>query len=116
MFEYLTSVMGNWRRFNPHTMEQSLLNYAFRRGGADAVVRIRVGVECYMAEFEGLGGRCKEPAREMGSYGAGRVKREVAESEERDGDFSTEEQGVIASKRDFTRAGNVMRVDGGDLG
>jgi alpha-N-acetylglucosamine transferase len=33
MFEYLTSVMRNWRRFNPHTMEQSLLNYAFRRGG-----------------------------------------------------------------------------------
>jgi alpha-N-acetylglucosamine transferase len=33
MFEYLTSVMGNWRRFHPHTMEQSLLNYAFRRGG-----------------------------------------------------------------------------------
>lgn len=34
MFEYLISVTGNWRRFNPHTMEQSLLNYAFRRGGA----------------------------------------------------------------------------------
>lgn len=33
MLEYLTSVMGNWRRFNPHTMEQSLLNYAFRRAG-----------------------------------------------------------------------------------
>ncbi|MCJ1308332.1 hypothetical protein MMC25_001985 [Agyrium rufum] len=33
MSEYLMSVMGNWRRFNPHTMEQSLLNYAFRRGG-----------------------------------------------------------------------------------
>jgi alpha-N-acetylglucosamine transferase len=33
MFEYLTSIMGNWRRFDPHTMEQSLLNYAFRRGG-----------------------------------------------------------------------------------
>jgi alpha-N-acetylglucosamine transferase len=34
MFEYLISVMDNWRRFDPHTMEQSLLNYAFRRGGA----------------------------------------------------------------------------------
>jgi alpha-N-acetylglucosamine transferase len=33
MFDYLTSVMENWRRFNPHTMEQSLLNYAFRRNG-----------------------------------------------------------------------------------
>ncbi|QSZ33637.1 hypothetical protein DSL72_005205 [Monilinia vaccinii-corymbosi] len=33
MFEYLTSVMARWRRFNPHTMEQSLLNYAFRRRG-----------------------------------------------------------------------------------
>ena len=33
MFDYLMSVMGHWRRFNPHTMEQSLLNYAFRREG-----------------------------------------------------------------------------------
>jgi alpha-N-acetylglucosamine transferase len=34
MFSYLTSVMKHWRRFNPTTMEQSLLNYAFRREGA----------------------------------------------------------------------------------
>jgi alpha-N-acetylglucosamine transferase len=33
MFKYLLSVMGHWRRFNPHEMEQSLLNYAFRRAG-----------------------------------------------------------------------------------
>lgn len=33
MFDYLMSVMGHYRRFNPHTMEQSLLNYAFRREG-----------------------------------------------------------------------------------
>ncbi|THV44240.1 hypothetical protein BGAL_0691g00010 [Botrytis galanthina] len=33
MFEYLMSVMRHWRRFNPHTMEQSLLNHAFRREG-----------------------------------------------------------------------------------
>lgn len=31
VFEYLLSVMGHYRRFDPHTMEQSLLNYAFRR-------------------------------------------------------------------------------------
>ncbi|KAF2197469.1 nucleotide-diphospho-sugar transferase [Delitschia confertaspora ATCC 74209] len=34
MFEYLMSVTRHWRRFDPHTMEQSLLNYAFRREGA----------------------------------------------------------------------------------
>ena len=34
MFTYLLSVMDHWRRFDPHTMEQSLLNYAFRREGA----------------------------------------------------------------------------------
>ena len=34
MFAYLLSVMDHWRRFDPHTMEQSLLNYAFRREGA----------------------------------------------------------------------------------
>ena len=33
MFAYLMSVMEHWRRFNPHTMEQSLLNYALRRRG-----------------------------------------------------------------------------------
>lgn len=33
MYVYLLSVMGNYRRFDPHTMEQSLLNYAFRRQG-----------------------------------------------------------------------------------
>lgn len=34
MFQYLLSVMNHYRRFDPHTMEQSLLNYAFRRDGA----------------------------------------------------------------------------------
>lgn len=34
MFQYLLSVMNHYRRFDPHTMEQSLLNYAFRREGA----------------------------------------------------------------------------------
>ena len=33
MFSYLISVMNHYRRFDPHTMEQSLLNYAFRRNG-----------------------------------------------------------------------------------
>lgn len=33
MFTYLMSVMRHWRRFDPFTMEQSLLNYAFRREG-----------------------------------------------------------------------------------
>ncbi|CZS94686.1 related to meiotically up-regulated gene 136 protein precursor [Rhynchosporium agropyri] len=33
MYAYLMSVMQHWRRFNPTTMEQSLLNYAFRREG-----------------------------------------------------------------------------------
>ena len=33
MFKYLISVMRHWRRFDPHAMEQSLLNYAFRRDG-----------------------------------------------------------------------------------
>ncbi|CAL3973270.1 unnamed protein product [Diplocarpon coronariae] len=32
-FAYLMSVMRHWRRFNPVAMEQSLLNYAFRRDG-----------------------------------------------------------------------------------
>ena len=32
-FAYLLSVMSHYRRFDPHTMEQSLLNYAFRRNG-----------------------------------------------------------------------------------
>lgn len=31
LFAYLLSVMNHYRRFDPHTMEQSLLNYAFRR-------------------------------------------------------------------------------------
>jgi alpha-N-acetylglucosamine transferase len=31
IFVYLLSVMSHHRRFHPHTMEQSLLNYAFRR-------------------------------------------------------------------------------------
>ncbi|KAH7369418.1 nucleotide-diphospho-sugar transferase [Plectosphaerella cucumerina] len=34
LYRYLMSVMSHWRRFDPHTMEQSLLNYAFRRAGA----------------------------------------------------------------------------------
>ncbi|QDS71694.1 hypothetical protein FKW77_008304 [Venturia effusa] len=34
LFEYLMSIMDHWLRFNPHGMEQSLLNYAFRRDGA----------------------------------------------------------------------------------
>lgn len=33
LFEHLMSVMGHYGRFDPHTMEQSLLNYVFRRGG-----------------------------------------------------------------------------------
>lgn len=33
MFQYLMSVTNHYRRFDPHTMEQSLLNYAFRREG-----------------------------------------------------------------------------------
>ena len=33
LFEYLLSVMSHNHRFDPHTMEQSLLNYAFRRFG-----------------------------------------------------------------------------------
>ncbi|PBP15646.1 glycosyl transferase family 8 protein [Diplocarpon rosae] len=33
MFVYLMSVMQHWRRFDPFAMEQSLLNYAFRRDG-----------------------------------------------------------------------------------
>ena len=33
LFNYLLSVMNHYRRFDPHTMEQSLLNYAFRRNG-----------------------------------------------------------------------------------
>jgi alpha-N-acetylglucosamine transferase len=32
-FAYLMSVMNHYRRFDPTTMEQSLLNYAFRREG-----------------------------------------------------------------------------------
>lgn len=34
LYTYLMSVMTHWRRFDPHTMEQSLLNYAFRKSGA----------------------------------------------------------------------------------
>lgn len=34
MYRYLMSVTSHYRRFDPHTMEQSLLNYAFRREGA----------------------------------------------------------------------------------
>ncbi|RDI85307.1 hypothetical protein Vi05172_g4697 [Venturia inaequalis] len=34
LFQYLLAVMNHYRRFDPHTMEQSLLNYAFRRDGA----------------------------------------------------------------------------------
>ena len=33
LFRYLLSTMNAYRRFDPHTMEQSLLNYAFRREG-----------------------------------------------------------------------------------
>ncbi|OCL09956.1 glycosyltransferase family 8 protein [Glonium stellatum] len=33
LFRYLLSTMNSYRRFDPHTMEQSLLNYAFRREG-----------------------------------------------------------------------------------
>lgn len=33
MFDHLLSVMSHFRRFDPHTMEQSLLNYIYRRTG-----------------------------------------------------------------------------------
>jgi alpha-N-acetylglucosamine transferase len=33
MYQYLLSVMNHYRRFDPHTMEQSLMNYAFRSEG-----------------------------------------------------------------------------------
>ncbi len=34
VYQYLLSVMNHYRRFDPHAMEQNLLNYAFRSGGA----------------------------------------------------------------------------------
>ncbi|KAF2136649.1 glycosyltransferase family 8 protein [Aplosporella prunicola CBS 121167] len=34
LFDVFVSVMQHYRRFDPHTMEQSLLNYVFRREGA----------------------------------------------------------------------------------
>ena len=34
LFKHLLSVMSHFRRFDPFTMEQSLLNYVFRREGA----------------------------------------------------------------------------------
>ncbi|KAF3922983.1 hypothetical protein ABW20_dc0102933 [Dactylellina cionopaga] len=34
LFDYYYSVINHWRRFDPHTMEQSLLNYAHRLNGA----------------------------------------------------------------------------------
>ncbi|KAK8193452.1 glycosyltransferase family 8 protein [Phyllosticta capitalensis] len=34
LFQLLLSVMQHYHRFDPHTMEQSLLNYVFRRDGA----------------------------------------------------------------------------------
>ncbi|KAF2094691.1 glycosyltransferase family 8 protein [Rhizodiscina lignyota] len=33
IYTHLLSVMQHWRRFDPYTMEQSLLNYVFRRNG-----------------------------------------------------------------------------------
>lgn len=33
LYAYLISILQHYRRFDPHTMEQSLLNYAFRRNG-----------------------------------------------------------------------------------
>jgi alpha-N-acetylglucosamine transferase len=33
LFDYFLSILKHYRRFDPHTMEQSLLNYAFRRDG-----------------------------------------------------------------------------------
>ncbi|PHH73892.1 hypothetical protein CDD80_3512 [Ophiocordyceps camponoti-rufipedis] len=33
LFSYFMSILKHYRRFDPHTMEQSMLNYAFRRGG-----------------------------------------------------------------------------------
>lgn len=33
LFDYYYSVMNHWRRFDPHTMEQSLMNYAHRMDG-----------------------------------------------------------------------------------
>lgn len=33
LFDYFMSILKHYRRFDPHTMEQSLLNYAFRRDG-----------------------------------------------------------------------------------
>ncbi|KAK6333856.1 hypothetical protein TWF730_004038 [Orbilia blumenaviensis] len=34
LFDYYYSVMNRWKRFNPHTMEQSMFNYAHRLTGA----------------------------------------------------------------------------------
>lgn len=34
MYNYFQSVMDHYRRFDPHEMEQSLMNYAYRRTGA----------------------------------------------------------------------------------
>ncbi|KAK7724844.1 hypothetical protein SLS57_004115 [Botryosphaeria dothidea] len=34
LFELLMSATRHWRRFDPHTMEQGLLNYVFRKSGA----------------------------------------------------------------------------------
>src|SRR5690606_15015291 len=33
LFDYFLDLTTHYRRFDPHTMEQSLLNYAFRRDG-----------------------------------------------------------------------------------
>lgn len=33
IYAHLLSVMGHWKRFDAYTMEQSLLNYVFRRNG-----------------------------------------------------------------------------------
>jgi alpha-N-acetylglucosamine transferase len=34
LYDHFLSVMNHYRRFDPHTMEQSLLNYVFRNEGA----------------------------------------------------------------------------------
>ena len=55
-FAYLMSVMGHYRRFNPTTMEQSLLNYAFRREGCMPWIEIDYRWSATWPNLSDLGG------------------------------------------------------------
>lgn len=104
MFNYLTSVMRNWRRFNPHTMEQSLLNYAFRRSGPMPWYELGWEWSATWPSLRDLEGDVRSLHEKWDRTGPQELRQKWQKVKEEMETFQGEEWYQV--KRNFTRAGS----------